>query len=197
MNESPRNMKAFLQATDVIDWRDNRILALAKELSRRFTDDLSVAKSVFEWVRDNVEHSVDFNRTEVTCRASDVLAARTGFCYAKSHLLAALMRVNEIPTGFCYQRLSIDGDGQPYCLHGLNAVFLNEFGWYRIDARGNTESIRAAFSPPNQQLAFAATDVGEADLPEIWPDPLPTVVAALNTAESVEELRNNLPDVHG
>ena len=74
-------------------------------------------------------------------------------------------------------------------------MFLKEHGWYRIDARGNTESIRAAFSPPHERLAFTVTDVGEADLPEIWPAPLPTVVAALSTAQSVEELRNNLPDI--
>jgi len=83
----------------------------------------------------------------------------------------------------------------PYCLHGLNAVFLKEHGWYRIDARGNTDSIRAEFSPPHERLAFTVTDVGEADLPEIWPAPLSTVVVVLNDAHSVEELRHNLPDV--
>lgn len=60
-------------------------------------------------------------------------------------------------------------------------MFLKEHGWYRIDARGNTDSIRAAFSPPHESLAFSITDVGEADLPEIWPAPLPMVVAALST----------------
>ena len=82
-----------------------------------------------------MEHSVDFERHAVTCRASEVLAERTGFCYAKSHLLAVLLRANEIPAGFCYQRLSVNDDGAPYCLHGLNAVYLDDYGWYRIDAR--------------------------------------------------------------
>ena len=105
------------------------------------------------------------------------------------------MRANQIPTGFCYQRLSLDGHGPPYCLHGLNAVFLNEHGWYRIDARGNTESICTAFLPPQEQLAFTVTNVGEADLPEIWPTPLTVVLTALRTARSVEELQDNLPDI--
>ena len=26
-----------------------------------------------------------------------------------------------------------------YCLHGLNAIYLKEFGWYKVDARGNRE----------------------------------------------------------
>jgi len=36
----------------------------------------------------------------VTCKASDVLIYGTGYCYAKSHLLAALLRANAIPAGF-------------------------------------------------------------------------------------------------
>jgi transglutaminase-like putative cysteine protease len=188
-------MDDYLQATEVIDWQDERILALAEQLSDQTADDVRIAKNIFEWVRDNVEHSVDFERSELTCRASDVLAVRTGFCYAKSHLVAALMRANAIPAGFCYQRLSMNDDGPPYCLHGLNAVFLKSFGWYRIDARGNTQSISAQFSPPHEQLAFQTADDQEADLPEIWSAPLPCVVSALRTARSVEELRQQLPDV--
>lgn len=41
----------------------------------------------------------------VTCSASDVLQHRSGICYAKSNLLAALLRKEGIPTRFCYQRL--------------------------------------------------------------------------------------------
>lgn len=188
-------LQEFLSATDVIDWQDDRILSLATQLSQHSDDVLTLARATFEWVRDNVEHCVDFNRSEVTCRASEVFAARTGFCYAKSHLVAALMRANKIPTGFCYQRLSVNGDGPPYCLHGLNAVFLKEHGWYRIDARGNTDSIRAEFSPPHERLAFTVTEVGEADLPEIWPAPLSVVLVALDAAKSVKELQDNLPDI--
>ena len=54
-------MQEYVSATDVIDWRDQRILALAQELRRQATDELSFARAAFEWVRDNVQHSVDFN----------------------------------------------------------------------------------------------------------------------------------------
>ncbi|WP_338430147.1 transglutaminase domain-containing protein [Synechococcus elongatus] len=37
-----------------------------------------------------------------------MLEYRTGYCYAKSHLLVALLRACSIPAGFCYQRLSFD-----------------------------------------------------------------------------------------
>ena len=160
-------MDEFLAATDVIDWQHPRVLQLARQLADGAADPTDVARRCFEWVRDEIEHSMDFGRVEVTCRASDVLAARTGFCYAKSHLLAALLRANGIPAALCYQRLSIDGQGPPFCLHGLNAVHLPEHGWYRIDARGNKPGVDAQFTPPVERLAFAIEIPGEADLPGI------------------------------
>jgi transglutaminase-like putative cysteine protease len=123
-----------------------------------------------------------------------VLTSGTGYCYAKSHLLAALLRANGIPAGFCYQRLSIDDPGAPYSLHGLNAVYLPEFGWYRVDSRGNKPGVNAQFSPPVEQLAFHVNFPEEKSFPEILPDPLPVVVSALRTYSTWEALYRNLPD---
>ena len=133
--------KAFLQATTVVDWQDSQVMALARDLAAGSQSPVSIAKSCFEWVRDEIEHTVDYQRVEITCSASEVLRHKTGFCYAKSHLLAALLRANQIPAGFCYQRLSIEGNGAPYCLHRFNAVYLPQVGWYRMDARGNRAGI--------------------------------------------------------
>ena len=138
---------------------------------------------------------MNVSRDEVTCNASDVLKARTGFCYAKSHLLGAVLRANGIPAGFCYQRLSINGEGPPFCLHGLNAIHLNDVGWYRVDARGDKSGVRTGFSPPLERLAFSVTLHGEADLPEIWSDPLPVVLNALRGYTTAEALQDNLPDL--
>jgi transglutaminase-like putative cysteine protease len=131
----------------------------------------------------------------VTCRASDVLKYKTGYCYAKSHLLAALLRANNIPTGFCYQRLSINDNGEPYCLHGLNAVYLPEIGWYRIDARGNRSGIDAQFVPPKEQLAYKIQLPGEADFQNILSEPLLLVVEALQASSTWDSLLLNLPDI--
>ncbi len=191
MNE----LRDFLAVSDVIDWQDEQIVRLAATLADGAQDDETIARRTFEWVRDNIEHSTDFGRSEVTCRASEVLKVGTGFCYAKSHLLAALMRANGIPCGFCYQRLSMSGTGSPYCLHGLNAVFMKQHGWYRIDARGNTDAIHAEFLPPQERLAFAISVEGETDLLEIRPEPLPLVVDALCNADSAKSFAANLPDM--
>ena len=136
--------QAYLRATDIIDWHDPAIEQLAARLAAETP--LETAKRCFEWVRDNVHHSYDYHQNPVTWRASDVLREGTGYCYAKSHLLAALLRANGIPAGFCYQRLTAYSDDQ-YSLHGLNMVYLPEFGWYSVDARqqtGRQRSVHAA-----------------------------------------------------
>ena len=144
--------------------------------------------------RDSIQHSSDFQRNPVTCSASQVLREGTGYCYAKSHLLAALLRANGIPAGFCYQRLSVRGDGPPYSLHGLNAVHLPKYGWYRADSRGNKPGVDAQFTPPIERLAFMMSLPEEKDFPEILPDPLPVVVAALRNYSHWDALYENLPD---
>ena len=186
-------MKAYLEASEIIDWQHPEILQLAKQLSAENVE--STAKNCFEWVRDNIYHSSDYKMNPVTCRASEVLKHQTGYCYAKSHLLAALLRTNSIPAGFCYQRLSIFDNGAPYSLHGFNAVHLPEYGWYRIDARGNKEGVNAQFTPPQEQLAYSLNFPEEVDCQEIFAEPLPVVVEALQTYKTWDEMLNNLPDV--
>jgi transglutaminase-like putative cysteine protease len=131
----------------------------------------------------------------VTCKASDVLQHKTGYCFAKSHLLAALLRANQIPAGFCYQRLSIDDQGAPYSLHGFNAIYLPEIGWYRVDARGNKEGINAQFTPPQEQLAFKLQFPEEADFPVIVAEPLQLIVEALQAITTWDSMLQNLPDI--
>lgn len=187
-------MQQFLNSTPIIDWRHPDVLSQAQLLSAGATDPLTIARRCFEWVRDNIHHSADFRRNPVTCSPSHVLAERTGYCYAKSHLLAALLRANQIPAGFCYQRLSIDDTGAPYSLHGLNAIHLPGFGWYRVGARGNKPGVDAQFHPPVEQLAFKLNFPEEREFPEILPDPLDVVVSALQNFSTWDALYLNLPD---
>lgn len=187
-------MKQYLASSEFINWDHPDVLAQAKVLSKGAIDLEYVARRCFEFVRDDIQHSWDYKRNPVTCKASDVLKHRTGYCYAKSHLLAALLRANNIPTGLCYQRLTITTE-PPFCLHGLNAVYLEKFGWYRIDARGNKEGITADFCPPVEKLAFPIITKGEADLPEIWSEPLPMVSKALLSGKKYQDVADNLPDI--
>lgn len=187
-------MKQFLQSTTYIDWHCPEILVLAERLADSCQSEQAIVENCFEWVRDQIKHSADFQLDPVTCKASEVLSYRTGFCYAKSHLLAALIRANMIPAGLCYQRLRVDDDNSLYCLHGLNAVYLENYGWVRLDARGNNGQINARFNPPGEQLAFRARAEGEMDLTEIYPEPLASVVAVLEGNTSYRQVLENLPD---
>lgn len=184
-------MDDYLRSTEIIDWKHPDVLALAERL--RGETPAETARRCFEWVRDEIRHSYDYRMNPVTCSASEVLHAGTGYCYAKSHLLAALLRANSIPAGLCYQRLTAYEEGQ-YSLHGLNAVYLPEFGWYRIDARGNKPGVDAQFTPPVERIAFRVAEAGEADFSAILSDPLPQVVSALRNYGTWDEVSANLPD---
>jgi transglutaminase-like putative cysteine protease len=187
-------MHEYLKASDVIDYNDPEVAALATRLASGTPSVTAATQRCFEWVRDEIAHSLDVGATRVTCSASEVLREGFGFCYAKSHLLAALLRANGIPAGMCYQRLSADGQGAPYCLHGLNGVYLEDYGWYRVDPRGNRNGIDAQFCPPVEKLAYPIALEGEADLPDILPAPLPVVVEALRSFKTTADLCANLPD---
>jgi transglutaminase-like putative cysteine protease len=185
----------FLKFCEVIDWKHPEVLARARAIASGQNNPVAIAKRCFEWVRDEIKHSRDYGLQSVTCSASEVLREGSGFCFAKSQLLAALLRANGIPAGLCYQRLSRDDNGEPFTLHGLNAVLLPDFGWYRVDARGNRKGVDAQFAPPVEHLAFRPSLPGEADLPEIWANPLSVVVEALKNHATADDLWEHLPDV--
>lgn len=184
----------YLENSEYIDCHHPQITQKAAQLAKNCFSEEEIARQCFEFVRDEIKHSWDFRLNPVTCKASDVLLHGTGYCYAKSHLLAALLRANEIPAGLCYQRLTIT-DQPPYCLHGLNAIYLKEYGWYRVDPRGNKAGIDAGFCPPLEKLAFPLITSGEMDLPEIWSQPRPEIINALTTLNSIELVFANLPDI--
>ena len=188
-------MERYLESSEYIDWKHPAVAAKAAQLSQGCNLEEEVAKRCFEFVRDTIKHSWDYRLNPVTCKASEVLFYGTGYCYAKSHLLAALLRANGIPAGLSYQRLSVGVEGPPYSLHGLNAVYLKKYGWYRLDPRGNKPGVAAEFCPPVERLAFAIGGPGEQDLPGLWPEPLPSVINALTQNRTVEEVYRNLPDV--
>jgi transglutaminase-like putative cysteine protease len=188
-------MQRYLSPSKYIDFEDPELLSAARKLRTNAASEAELVRVCFEFVRDEINHSADFKRNPVTCRASDVLRFKTGYCYAKSHLLTALLRANGVPAGLCYQRLSVSGSGAPYCLHGLNAVYLKDFGWYHIDARGNKPGVNAQFHPPGEALAFSIIEPQERDLPEIWAEPLAVVVDVLERYDTFDQVLANLPDV--
>jgi len=188
----------YLAETPEIDFSEPSIQRLVAESGWLSLPEVERVRQAFEFVRDEVPHSWDVQATVVTCSASEVLASMTGICYAKSHLLAALLRAMGIPSGLCYQRLVLfDDPADGYSLHSLNAAYLSELGrWVRFDARGNKPGVHARFDLEREFLAFAVRpEMGEIDYPGVYADPPAVIVNCLRGASnSVELYSKGLPD---
>lgn len=174
---------AFVAACDAVDLHHPEVARLARSLAA--ATPRATAQRCFEWVRDQIQHSIDFKRDEVSVDASEALALGTGLCIAKSHLLVALLRVNGIPSGFCYQRLILRDAGSPFCTHGLVALWLEEGGWYRCDARGNKATVQCEFTPGAENLAFPVVNEGERLYPQVWAQPWPELLRRMRELESI------------
>ena len=196
----------YLAPSAAIDWQHPSILTVATSLTQGVSSVPQQVTVLYEWVRDRISNTYDIDGHRVICTASEVLHQGHGFCFAKAHLLAALLRSCGIPTGFCYQRLVFD-DAQPdrFTLHGLNAVYLPELNrWVRLDARGNKPGVQAEFCcvgplglvfDPREQLAFPIRPHrGEIDYPVLYPQPQPKIITALQTHPTAPALTAHLLD---
>lgn len=195
MQVQSSDIRDYLAATAILDWQGTEVESKSNQLTKYCRTDFEKAEVLFRWVRDEIPHSKDIESTLVTCTATEVLAAGTGICFAKSHLLAAMLRAQGIPAGFCYQVLAHDPPYNGMTLHGLNAVYLGaEHQWFRIDCRGNTGSCKAEFAQNPERLAFTMnSERGEFIYPEIFANPVEVVVKALQNHTDLETLWYNLP----
>ena len=186
----------YLKHDSVIDYDNKSIIELADVLFKKADNELDFIKKAYEFVRDNISHSADINEDIITCAASEVLKAGHGICFAKSHLLAALLRCKSVLTGFCYQKLILDDETAPILIyHGLNGVYLKDYKkWIRLDARGNKIGINAQFSIETEQLAFPIrSEMGEVDSFVIYPNPDISVLEKLRKSKTRTALWKNLP----
>ena len=186
----------YLKQDDVIDYENEAIAELADTLSQKADNEIDYIEAAYEFVRDHISHSADIGEDAITCTASEVLKAGHGICFAKSHLLAALLRSKSIPAGFCYQKLILDDETAPVLIyHGLNGVYVKDYKkWIRLDARGNKAGVNAEFSVETEQLAFAVRpEMGEEDSLIVYPDPDLKVLEKLRKSKTRTELWNDLP----
>ena len=190
------DLNEYLVSDTIVDWQTPAVRQKALELTRSLSDEVAKARCLYEWVRDTISHTNDAGLDIVTCTASEVLQDGTGICFAKSHLLAALLRAVNIPAGFCYQVLRLDPpvDIEPV-LHGFNAVYLATLDrWIRVDSRGNTKGINAQFSIEKEQLAFAMDPEADEFIYEaIFAAPVDSVVNRLKMYKTIRELWLDLP----
>jgi transglutaminase-like putative cysteine protease len=191
----------YLEDTITIDWQTPAVMEQAKDLLEGVSEGAEQVERLFRFVRDEISHSQDVlegaESPARTCRASEVLKERTGLCYAKSHLLAGLLRIAGYPTGFCYVRL-VDPDRPGwFVLHGFNGVYWPpDKSWIYLDARGNREGVatECRFESP-WSLAFPPNaDAGEGFLPFIYRRPAKRIIDLLERAPDFDAIVRNLPD---
>jgi len=191
------DLGGYLEDTITIDWQAPELMARAKQLLEGATRLEQRVERLFRFVRDEITHSQDVETEVQTCRASEVLREKTGLCYAKSHLLAALLRIAGFPTGFCYVRLADSKSRGGFVLHGLNAAYWKPSeSWIYLDARGNHQALRSEcrFEAPWSLAYTPDPALGECFLPFIYRRPAKRIVDLLERAPSFEAVLRNLPD---
>lgn len=169
-------LEPYLTSGSIIQASAPEITELAHRLRTENPDDPSFMRAAFEWVRDRIDHSFDVADPRVTITATEVLAQGVGLCYAKSHLLAALLRSEGIPTGLCYQRLATE---HGHVIHGLIAVY-SQGRWCRLDPRGNNDRVSSSFDLETESLVYRPnSELGEIDYPQVYALPASEVIIAL------------------
>lgn len=191
------SLRHYLKASKYINYDDPRIEALIRSISVKVETELGRIQAAFEFVRDDIAHSYDIKHHEVTRTASDVLEQKHGICYAKSHLLAAMLRGMGIPAGIGYQRLTLYNTPEAgYCIHALNTVYVQQYRkWIRLDARGNKEGIDAQFSIDEEKLAFPIRpEYDEHDYLTNYHEPHPIIIKTLEDHTDSMVMYHKLPD---
>ena len=181
----------YLAETKTIDFGNPIIQEKVSELKVGTSSTIEYIERTYEFVRDEIPHSWDVKSAIVSRKASEVLENKTGICWTKSCLLAALLRANGIPAGISYQLLTrADDDSEGYIIHVFNTVYLEEQNkWIRLDARGNKENVHAEFSIEEEQLAFPVrSEFGEVDYRNNDPDLDERLVSILNNNENILEV---------
>lgn len=188
-------IRKFLLATDMIDFHHFTIQDKAQQLFTAGMTNIEKTRTAYHFVRDEIPHSFDCNAQVITAKASDVLIHKTGICHAKANLLAALLRSQKIPTGFCFQHITLaDDDSLGYCVHAYNAVFIEE-KWIKLDARGNKPGVNAQFSLSKPILAFQnRPEYDEYNWPGIFANPHRDTMLMLEKGRSLQDIMDNIPD---
>ena len=188
-------MDKFLAASRYIDFDADNIQAKIYELFSDSMSSIDKARIAFEFVRDEIPHSFDCDATVITARASDVLKHRTGICHAKANLLAALLRSQGVPTGFCFQRITLaDDDSMGYCVHAFNSVYVGG-KWIKLDARGNKPGVHTHFSTEEPSLAFECRPEYEEHFWKgIYAEPHLATMRALEESRHLQDVIEKLPD---
>lgn len=193
------DLQKYLQPTKYINSDNNDIAAIVQKF-KKDTDEITLIRRLYEYVRDEIKHTCDIHASGVSRTALDVLKNGHGVCYAQAHLLAALLRNAGIPAGICYQELCLDDPEEEnpnlrIVLHAVNTAYIASLGkWIRMDARGNKPGVNAHFMVEGEQLAFKVhSEYGEKDGFYNYYETPDVITQYLERCQTADELEANFP----
>lgn len=187
----------YLEDTTVVDWQTPRVLERARLLGAAGDAEEGRVRAAYLFVRDQISQSLDVETDALPCTASQVLKEETGVSFAKSHLLAALLRARGTPAGFAYQRISDSATRSGQALHAFVVAWLSlREQWVALDPRGNCRALQSEFrvDPPPSLAHEPDPERGELVFPVIFARPLPRVVDLLDRVDSLSRARRHFPD---
>ena len=94
------SIEKYLESSIIIDYTTNTIVDLAESLFAKSKDSLDYIKNAYEYVRDRISHSADAWEDAVTCSASEVLKAGTGFALLSLIFWRRYYVIKEFHVGF-------------------------------------------------------------------------------------------------
>lgn len=65
----------YLSVSKYINWNNDSILSKADEFKQKYTDEISLIKAIYEFVRDDIKHSWDAenqNVSQIALEATDM-----------------------------------------------------------------------------------------------------------------------------
>lgn len=181
----------------IYEWQNPAIQEMTSFLSVP-ENDIATIRKTYLFVRDERKHSWDARDKRITVTASDVLRERVVIRRAKSNLPATLLRANHIPTGICYQWLTLgDTPETGCCIHAPNAAYVESLNrWIRLDARGNRKGVHWEMCLEEEKLAFPVRpESGEIDYKQIHVQPAPITMQILeNSTGALYMYLHSLPE---
>jgi transglutaminase-like putative cysteine protease len=125
----------YIIETDTVDFKNTKIINLAKDIAAG-EDDLYVVVSKYgEWVNKNIEYGLNTLTSDATQKASWVLENKEGVCDEITNLFIALCRSTGIParfvSGLSYTNSELFTQG--WSPHGWAEVYFPGYGWVPFD----------------------------------------------------------------
>ena len=147
----------------------------------------------FLFVRDHISHSVDkAEKTIISRSASDALKNKHGLCFAKAHLLCALLRAVKIPCALSYQTII---SPSIRFIHGLCAYLdTNTHSWVHIDPVNKNDKFEA-FKAGHEWLYYRPSKkLTIINHPELYTDTHPAIKHYLEKHSTLSDALEELPE---